>query len=219
MTELGIDEAGRGPVIGPMVIAGVVLDTEGVKKLRELGVKDSKELSTQKRESMLDIIKKTALQYKIIILSPKEIDEALNSQSSNLNKLELLNMAILANSLDSDKIIIDAPSTNTESFKSTFKIYLKNKDREMVVEHKADSKYIAVGAASILAKVTRDREIEKLRLKSGFDFGSGYPSDPKTQKFLREHYADFDFFRKTWSSWKKVANLKDINQSKLDSFK
>ena len=218
MNELGIDEAGRGPVIGPMVIAGVVLDEDGISKLKDLGVKDSKQLSIARRDQLFDIVKKIAIKYKIVILSPKEIDEALNSPSNNLNKLELVNMAIISNSLDSDKIILDSPSNNPETFKNTFKIYLKNKDRMIIAEHKADDKYISVGAASILAKVTRDREIEKLKMKSGFDFGSGYPSDPKTQKFLKEHYSEYDFFRKSWASWKKVAKNLDNKQSKLDGF-
>ncbi|MFW5852929.1 MAG: ribonuclease HII [Nanoarchaeota archaeon] len=216
--ELGIDEAGRGPVIGPMVIAGAVLDNEGIVKLKDLGVKDSKLLSIKRREFLIDTIKKIAIDYKILILPPSDIDDALNSPTSNLNKFELINMAIIANSLKSERIVIDSPSNNIESFKNTIRIYMKDKNREIIAEHKADDKYVSVAAASILAKVTRDREIEKLKLKHKIDFGSGYPADPKTIAFLAENYNKYDFFRKTWSSWKKVSAKNNSNQSKLNKW-
>jgi ribonuclease HII len=218
MNELGIDEAGRGPVIGPMVIAGVLVDKEGMEKLKNIGVKDSKMLSIAKRESLFEKIKEIALKYKIVILPPEDIDEALNSPTSNLNKFEMVNMAMISNFIDSESIILDAPSNNIDAFVQEFKIFLKNKDRKVTAEHKADTNYPSVAAASILAKVTRDREIEKLKMKVNIDFGSGYPSDPKTQAFLKENYDKYDFFRKSWASWKKIAQNNDNKQSRLHSW-
>ncbi len=218
MTRLGIDEAGRGPVIGPMVIAGVVLDESGEKELEDAGVKDSKMLSSSKRENLIESIKEKAISHKIMILSPKEIDEALLSPTSNLNKFEMLNMAMISNSLDSDTIILDSPSNNTEVFLSEFKVYLKDKSRQVIAEHKADTKYVSVAAASILAKVTRDWEIEKIKLKYKVEFGSGYPSDPKTKEFLENNFDKFDIFRKSWSSWRRLAKRHDNSQSRLDSW-
>jgi ribonuclease HII len=218
MNELGIDEAGRGPVIGPMVIAGVLVDKEGMEKLKNIGVKDSKMLSIAKRESLFEKIKEIALKYKIVILPPEDIDEALNSPTNNLNKFEMVNMAMISNFIDSESIILDAPSNNIDAFVQEFKIFLKNKDRKVTAEHKADTNYPSVAAASILAKVTRDREIEKLKMKVNIDFGSGYPSDPKTQAFLKENYDKYDFFRKSWASWKKIAQNNDSKQSRLNSW-
>jgi len=116
-------------------------------------------------------------------------------------------MALLINKLDPDKVIVDAPSTNLE----TFKAYLEKKlnvNPKLIVKHKADRDHVIVGAASILAKVTRDREIEKLKEKYGIEFGSGYPSDPKTVEFLKKNWDKYDFFRKSWDTWKKVAIAK-----------
>ena len=91
-----------------------------------------------------------------------------------------------------------------------------NSKVKLIVEHKADTKYPTVAAASILAKVTRDREIEKIKKKIGIDFGSGYPSDPKTIEFVNKHWNKFDIFRKSWSTYQKVAAKK--SQSKLTGF-
>ena len=213
-----MDEAGRGPVIGPMVIAGVVLDKEGERKLRDAGVKDSKILSIEKRRTLVDTIKENSISHKIMILEPKDIDAALESRSSNLNKFEMLNMAMIANSLSSDEIVIDSPTNSMDKFRNEFKVFLKDKNRKIILEHKADLNFISVAAASILAKVTRDWEIEKLKIKYGIEIGSGYPSDPKTREFLKENYDKYDFFRKSWSSWKKAAGQNDNKQSKLDNW-
>ena len=218
MRQLGMDEAGRGPVIGPMVIAGVVLDKEGERKLKDAGVKDSKILSIEKRKTLVDTIKENSIDHKIMVLEPKEIDEALNSPSSNLNKFEMLNMAMIANSLASDEIVIDSPTNSMDRFKNEFKVFLKDKNRKIILEHKADMNFISVAAASILAKVTRDWEIEKLKIRYGIEIGSGYPSDPTTREFLKENYNKYDFFRKSWSSWKKAAGQNDNKQVKLDKW-
>jgi len=91
----GIDEAGRGPVIGPMVLAGVVLEEKEIERLENIGVKDSKLLSLQQRERMFEQIKEIVKDYKIKIVSPEQIDSALNSKALNLNKLEGFTAAFL----------------------------------------------------------------------------------------------------------------------------
>lgn len=218
--ELGIDEAGRGPVIGPMVIAGAVIDSETAERFKNLGVKDSKLLSPRKREQLFLQIKEQAKEYKILVLSPQEIDDALNSPSNNLNKFELINMAMIANSLTSDSVVLDSPTVNLHKFASEFRVFMKDKTREIIAENKADVKYVSVAAGSILAKVTRDREIEKLKMKYNVDFGSGYPADPRTVAFLKTEFNNpkYDFFRKTWSTWKKLAQKNDSNQSTLGKY-
>jgi ribonuclease HII len=206
MIIAGIDEAGRGPVIGPMVMAICSIDEKNVHFLDELGVKDSKLLLPQKREFLFEKIK-ALCEYKIIILSPSEIDDALNDRSVNLNRLEARTTAKLIDSLDAGKFIIDCPSTNIVAYKE-YLASLINKKANLAVEHKADLNNTIVGAASVLAKVTRDRIIEELQKKAGVDFGSGYPSDPRTVAFLRNNWNKYDFFRKSWATYKKVAENK-----------
>lgn len=216
MNELlicGIDEAGRGPVIGPMVMCGVLIEKEDEARLSEIGVKDSKLLSPTQREDMIEAIKKAAKDFSIVIVQPKEIDEAVESDNTNLNWLEADKQAQIIDELKPDVAYIDCPSTNEENFEEYLRKKLKHKDVKLVVEHKADFTYPVVSAASIIAKVTRDGEIEKLKRKHKIDFGSGYPADPFTKQFLEKNYNKYDFFRKSWSSWKNASHKQ--SQTKL----
>ena len=211
----GIDEAGRGPVIGPMIMSGVLVDSKDLPKLKSMGVKDSKLLTREQREELFDKILKIVKKYKIIIVEPKEIDEALESDDLNLNWLEAHKSAEIIDKLKPDKAILDCPSTNTKAYESYVRNIL-NKDTELIVEHKADVKYIESAAASILAKVTRDKEMDKIQKKYG-NCGPGYPSNAVTQKFLEENWEKYpEIFRKSWSSYKKHSMAK--NQKKLGDF-
>ena len=205
---LGIDEAGRGPVIGPMIMAGVMVRENGAEDLRSMGVKDSKLLLHGKRVSLFRQITSMAVKFKIMQISPGEIDDALNSESMNLNWLEAHVSAKIINELKPEKAIIDCPSSSTAKYKAYLKRLLEDKNVRLVVEHKADVNYVECAAASILAKVTREQEIEKIKKEKG-DFGSGYPSDPKTVRFLDENYGRHpEIFRRTWATYKKRAGVK-----------
>jgi len=206
-TILGIDEAGRGPVIGPLVIAGVLIEESDQDRLKNLGVKDSKQLSQLQRERFFDLIKDTT-KFKILIIPPKVIDEALNSKISNLNWMEADASINIIDSLNPDRAILDSPSNNVKKYREYVAKKIANKT-EIIAENKADEIYPVVGAASILAKVTRDSEIDKLKKEFKVDFGSGYPSDPVTVEFLKNNFNKYDFFRKTWKSYKNVAEKKD----------
>lgn len=214
----GIDEAGRGPVLGPLVIAGVALEEQESNHLKDLGVKDSKLLSTTKREELFDKIIARVSSYHIISIPPALIDQYVLSQNhdDNLNWLEAIKAAELINALAPEKAIVDCPSPNTLAYHRFLREKLQNKRILLLCEHKADVKYPAVSAASILAKVTRDREIEKIKQKIGIDFGSGYLTDPKTTAFLEQYWDKFDFFRKSWSSWQQLA--KNKHQKKLEEW-
>ena len=209
MHILGIDEAGRGPVIGPMVMAGVVIKPSDEDKLLELGVKDSKMLTPRKREELFLYIK-SHYPYRYVVIPPSEIDTHVNSDDSNLNLLEALHTAGIINHFAKkiDRAIIDCPSNNIEAYKRIIEKKLI-KRIELIVEHGADKKYIVVSAASIIAKVIRDNLIEDLKNRIGIDFGSGYPSDPATREFLEKYFDKYDFFRKSWSSWNKLKNGKN----------
>ena len=212
----GIDEAGRGPVIGPLVICGVMVDEEDEVYLQTIGVKDSKLLLPAKRREIFDTLKKT-LKYKFIIISPEEIDDALKSKESNLNWLEADKAAEIINELKPEKVILDCPSTNIKQYSSYLEKKVNDKTIKIIAEHKADVNYVVVGAASIIAKVTRDNEIELIKKRIGINIGSGYPSDPTTQEFLAKNYKKYpEIFRKEWASYKNVANKK--RQKSLGDF-
>lgn len=218
MLICGIDEAGRGPVIGPLVMCGILIKEEDEEKLKKLGVKDSKLLTKQQRNDLYNKIIKIAKKYKIIIVNPEEIDRAVNGHNNlNLNWLEANKSAEIINTLNQEKAIIDCPSNNINKYKNYLSKKITNKKTELVLEHKADLNHPIVAAASILAKVTRDNEIEKIKNLIKADFGSGYPSDPKTQEFLEKNHKKYPkIFRKSWSSYSAVENKK--KQKKLFDF-
>ena len=210
---VGIDEAGRGPVIGPMVMCGVLMDDKEQFKLKVLGVKDSKLLTPKQREHIYEVLIKD-LKYSVRVVSAKEVDNAVWSDSSNLNWLEADKSIEILNELKPKRVILDCPSNNIAAFVHYIKERV-HKDLEVKAEFKADQKYLAVGAASIIAKVTRDRAIEEIKKKNKVDFGSGYPSDPKTQKFIKENWNKYDFFRKSWATYeraKKAGKQKNLGE-------
>ncbi len=214
----GIDESGRGPVVGPLVMCGLLVKEEDEKELIKLEVKDSKLLTKARREYLFDKIKDISYKAEIIVIYPDEIDHAVNNHDGlNLNKLEARKSAEIINLLKPDKAIIDAPSNNVKSYKEYLSGFVKKKNIELVLEHKADLNYPIVSAASILAKVTRDAEIEKIKKKIKIDFGSGYMADPKTVSFLEKYYEKYpDLFRKSWMPYQNMMNKKF--QSKLEDF-
>lgn len=212
----GVEEAGRGPVIGPMVMCGVVIDEKDEKKLKTIGVKDSKQLTPKQREDMFDKIKKMVVSCEIVFVMPDEIDKALRSADLNLNWLEALTSAKIINKFDVTKAILDCPSNNVKSYSDYVESKLSKKVK-LIAEHKADEKYLVVGAASVIAKVSRDREIEKIKKEIGIDFGSGYPSDPKTIDFLKKNWDKYPhIFRKTWLSY--INEVEASKQTGLSDF-
>jgi ribonuclease HII len=217
MLICGIDEAGRGPVIGPMVMAGVLINKDDEFKLRELGVRDSKLLEPKQRERLFPKIEKIAVKQKIVALSPQEVDDALNSDDSNLNWLEAKVSAEIIKELSPEICILDCPSPNIKEYTEYLKKLLHPLKTKLVIEHKADLNHVVVSAASILAKVTRDREIAKIKQKIKIDLGSGYTSDPVTMEFLLKHHEEYpEIIRKTWSSYKSIKKMK--HQKRLTDY-
>jgi len=211
----GVDEAGRGPVIGPLVMCGFNMRPSEEKILLELGVNDSKKLTPAKREEIAAELKKRFTDFHLVIFDPKEID-ARASNGMNLNDLEAFGTAQILNLLKPTHAILDCPAANPQNYVSGLDKWLTHRTN-IRAEYKADANHLCVGAASILAKVERDRLIEKLKQKHGVDFGSGYPSDPKTVEFLKRNWNSYpDLFRQTWQSWKDVAMAK--TQKNLGEF-
>ena len=215
----GIDEAGRGPVLGPMVICGVCFLEAELKLLDDIGVKDSKKLSPKKRSELAKIIKHKCSNYKTIVVSAQEID-AREKKRITLNKLEEIKMAEIIEALKPNIIYIDAADVNEARFGKSIKKLLNYSPIKIISKHKADDLYPIVSASSIIAKDTRDNIIEELKKNYG-DFGSGYPSDVRTIEFLRkwiiEKKKSPPFARKSWETTKKIIR-EEISNAKITDF-
>jgi ribonuclease HII len=216
MLILGIDDAGRGPIIGPMVMAGVLIDEKDESRLKFLGVRDSKQLTQNRREVLAKEIEKIAISYHVVLIHPYEID-GRGTAGLNLNKIEAVKAALIINNLNKTseriKVVIDCPSTNIKKWENYLKGYVDRIDNlDFFVEHKADVNHVACSAASILAKCAREEEVEKIKEKIGKDFGSGYPSDPATKKFIEEYSKEHKkdgIFRETWATWQNHKTKKE----------
>ncbi len=209
----GVDEAGRGPVIGPLVVAGVCADEDF---LRSIGIRDSKKLSPKRREYLANIIKERADKVEILILEPEDIDAM--RENMTLNEIEVVLFAKVIEKLGCDKVYVDAADVDEERFAQEIKSRL-SRDVEIVSKHKADDIYPIVSAASIIAKVERDSLIAEIAEEIG-DFGSGYPADPRTVEFLEKYYSEHgELPPHTRHSWKSAKRLvKKKQQRTLDTF-
>ncbi|MEM0141101.1 MAG: ribonuclease HII [Thermoplasmatales archaeon] len=193
----GCDEAGRGPVIGPMVIA-IVCGDEAV--LRNLGVRDSKKLSESRREFLYDKILNVSQWVDYRIVTEEEIDRAVSNNGLNILEANIISKMIKPGTV----CLVDCPDVNEGRF--TELLVRLSGNVHVRAEHKADEKYPAVSAASIIAKVVRERKISEIKNDLG-DFGSGYPSDRRTIEFIKNYYAEHrslpPHVRKSW----KTINL------------
>jgi len=212
----GIDEAGRGPIIGPLVMCGVVCTDAQIKQLHVLGVKDSKQLKPAEREALDPQIRSLVARFHLEISEPAVIDAAVRS-SLSLNGLEATMMAKIIAALQPDQVVIDCPSINIAGFRTQLQGHLTFVPKELILEHKADVNHITAAAASIIAKVERDRRVRLLHQQTGVDFGSGYLTDPKTIPFLasewKRHAA---IFRQSWQPYQDL--VKKSSQRSLTQF-
>ncbi len=210
----GVDEAGRGPVIGPLVVAGVLVEDES--RLLAIGVRDSKKCTPQRRERLAIEIKKVT-ECAITVLKAEEIDSL--RERATINEIEAEIFAQVIERLKPEKAIVDAADTDENWFRETIKHRI-GAGIEVIAEHGADAHYPVVSAASIIAKVERDRQIRRIREEIGVDIGSGYPSDPTTIKFLRgwveEHGSLPPHTRKSWKTVKRL--LREMQARTLDDF-
>ncbi len=218
---IGVDEAGRGPVIGPLVVAGFKISSEDHNGLlKMLGVRDSKKCSPKRREWLAKEIKKLG-EYSVKIISADEIDQRRKEQ--NLNQLEGDEFGEVINRLNPDDdttIIVDAADANEERFKN----YLEKsvKKGHIISKHKADEDYLVVAAASILAKTERDDQVRIIAKELNAEIGSGYPADPITIKFLenwiREKRDLPPHTRRSWKTSEKLLKRLFGSNRTLDEF-
>ena len=204
MLIAGIDEAGRGPCLGPLVMAITVIEKEDEEKLIELGVKDSKITPIKVREDQYEKIKKIVSEEATSHIEAEELDELMKRKS--LNEIEAMHAAKLLNGLEPkpDVVYVDSPDVVMEEFANRIRKYIAFKTK-IISEHKADANYPIVSAASILAKVERDAAIKKLSVEFG-EIGSGYSHDAVTIKFLKKYFLKHNTFpvfaRKSWQTIK-----------------
>lgn len=218
MLIAGVDEAGRGPVLGSLVIASVVMEEKDIPILSEIGVNDSKQLTPRKREQLTILIKQYITEYQIIEIPPNEINLS-HEQGISLNQLEEKNFGRILNNLKikPEEIYLDALDVNEQRFGQKIGQMLTYQPSRIISKHKGDALFKIVGAASILAKTRRDAIIKEIKQQYG-EIGSGYPSDSKTVNYLREYYKNhhqFPPFVRTW--WRTIERIKkeiDCNGTK-----
>ena len=190
MDTLGLDEAGRGPVLGPMVVAGIVIPEKKEKIIERMGVKDSKRLTPNRRTVLYRKLTKM-FDYEIVVVTAKDID-TLRAKGINLNQIEKLAMQKIINNLRADRIIIDALDVKEGRLQEEMEEYVGH-TCEVIAEHKADD-----------IRSTKDRA----------GIGSGYPSDPKTKDFLKKFKYDEmpDFVRRSWGTVQKIKEAEEAEK-------
>jgi ribonuclease HII len=203
----GIDEAGRGSVVGPLVIAGISFNSKNINALKNMAITDSKKTLPWKRKEIFEEILKLCESIFICKINCSTIDKFV--KLNGLNKLESKFMTIVADNLIANKIIVDSCDVNPSRFQQEIKKNLINKNITIYCYHKADLDNIIVSCASIIAKVTRDNEIAKIKETLGKDIGSGYPSDPKTKTFIKNEIEienSKKYIRFSWKPIKQIIN-------------
>jgi ribonuclease HII len=203
----GIDEAGRGSLLGPIIVAGVCVTKKSISEMVENGIKDSKLLSPKKREVLFGHVINVAESICVCRINIEDID--FHVFRNNLNLLEAEAMAITIRNMKSDKTYVDSCDVNPSRYQRTIKSFLKQNNTKLVSMHHADRLSVVVSGASIIAKVIRDSELSKIRIKYG-DVGSGYPSDKKTIKFVKEWFRQKNeippFARKSWKPAQMIVS-------------
>jgi ribonuclease HII len=213
MLIAGVDEAGRGPAIGPMVLAVAVIDSEGEHSLLELGARDSKVIPVEERERLYPILQSTLSAYQTVHINPEELDTLMDHIS--LNEIEAMKIGSMLNQLSQKPkvVFVDSPDPTADNFARRIYNYLSYKPK-IIAEHKADVNYPIVSAASIIAKVQRDSVIKELQAAFSVfgDIGSGYSHDERTitflQKYLKLHNALPSCARKKWETNVRLTNAR-----------
>jgi ribonuclease HII len=206
MLLLGIDEAGKGPVVGSMFVAGLVVDEEKLFDLAAMGVKDSKQLTPERREILSKKIIRVAADQYILEVQACVIDELRQVMTMNDIMVRSFSQVLMRLS-SANRAILDAADVNEERFAERIRKACGT-SMEILAEHRADQNHQVVSAASILAKVKRDQSIRDLERSLSCTIGSGYPNDPQTIQFLdnwvKEHRELPTCARHTWATAQRI---------------
>jgi len=225
----GADEAGRGPVLGPLVIVCIRIPDD--EPLRKLGAKDSKVLSPAGRERLAPEIAKLA-EVRFDVLEAEDLNVQMGEGTMNEIEVKAFIRAIGALVKDGDEVFVDAADVDAARFGRESGAGIGPKDIKMTSTHKADSRFPVVSAASIVAKVERDRrmrDIERTLLEMAKEkgitvgpegVGSGYPSDQRTVHFIEKWIKRTgDTPPHTRTRWETIQRLTSIEATrKLDDF-
>ena len=190
----GVDEAGRGSLLGPMGLAIVVLDPKRQGELLRIGVRDSKKLSNANRRRLVPRILEMTTRFSVLLAPHWSIDMFLRrtGKDVSLNKLELVLMAKLISRHCPDVLFVDSPDPRPRRFSNMLSrvVSMMGCKSTIMASNGADVRIPVVAAASILAKVARDDEIARYSEAYG-NVGSGYPHDPRTISFVENWERDF----------------------------
>jgi ribonuclease HII len=201
---LGIDEAGRGSVLGPLVIGAFCCAEDRLATLRGTGVRDSKRLSPRRRKVVYALLPAVG-ECRSISLTPRTVDRYVVRGA--LNELELESFAALVREFRPDVAYVDACDPIAERFGRRL-AELAGTGARIVSRHKADRDFPVVSAASVVAKVRRDAAMDELLHTSGETLGSGYPSDPETKECVARHARDGGrvptWMRRSWETVQRV---------------
>ena len=216
MMEVGVDEAGRGPVIGPLVVCSVAIPDNEVQLLSDMGVKDSKDITPKKREEIRQWFLRNCVErkwsYSIIQCDPKRIDNSVYHGGLNNLEAELFAESINGLNLGPEvdvNITCDACDVDAQRFSRKISQMLENwpwGNSKINSYHKADENYLVVGMASILAKQARDDAVQSIQRKFEFPIGSGYPSDKVTIQAVKMMIGSVphEDLRWSWSTVKRI---------------
>ena len=217
MRLVGVDEAGRGPVLGPLVVGLLSIPKEDEYLLEEQRIEDSKHLSHAKRKLHYEWLNQQVVErgwyVDTIICQPNRIDNAVYAKGLNILEVDLFSSILNRHHRSFNKkleILLDACDVNEKRFSNRISNRLSDwpwAETTMVAEHKADTNHRVVGGASILAKVVRDMQIERIALEVGKPVGSGYPSDPNTVKALPDLIKENGIHKDIRWSWATVERF------------
>jgi ribonuclease HII len=202
----GVDEAGRGSIVGPLVVAGIGIRESKIALLYKMGIKDSKALNPKARARLFGEIMKVVDSVCIHKIDPVEVDGSVSLRG--LNRLEAKVMASVINTIGADEAYVDCCDVNPQRYREYMECHLTCKTKLHSMHH-ADAINMVVSAASIIAKIIRDEEIQHIRSKYG-SIGSGYPSDERTMRFIRDWVAKNgsapEFTRKSWKPLRLILD-------------
>eukprot|EP01133_Synstelium_polycarpum_P001110 gene1110-1268_t len=223
MASIGMDESGKGAVLGPLIIVAVTLTPQAETVLRSAGVKDSKKLLPSRRTMLYGLIKQEALHIETVYLEAKDIDsmrqlQTINAIESNVfmglvdRSVGVIKTSRLVEEEGAIRVQLDSLENNSFKYSLPFRDRFKPPHFNVQCETKGESKFIAVAAASIVAKVERDLAIQKLEAQVGQPIGCGYPSDATTMAFIQSYFEKYGEDHKDTNKDEQLQILLDIRK-------
>ncbi len=228
---IGVDEAGRGPVMGPLVVAALAVPADGGEdQLREMGVRDSKKLLPAKRETLAAALSDRP--HQVIEVPASDVDALRSTASLNVVEARIFasaTLGVIAQLGEGARVAVylDAADTSEATFERYFSGAIadapgKGAVVSVVSRHEADDIFPVVSGASVLAKSRREEAVARIREELGEDFGSGYPADARTIAFLEKWITDKGVLpphtRRSWRTAQRLLDRHGASVRRLDDF-